>query len=331
MTIQDLRLSLPVATTTFLALLLVATSSSTAGTYSDAVLADNPLAYYRLNETSGTTAASSGSAAGVDATYEFIPGATSTNTSDYNQPGPDLPGFDATNRSIVLDPEEGGGDNPAVVRPWSASDPLAIDGSTGLTLEAWVKRAPQSIETSNDSEGIVGRYQDNTASPDGMEARSYLLVYDDEDNAFSFIITDLGNFSDADQLMASEYDVPLDEWLHVVGTYAPPALVNPGDPGMLTMYVNGEVVASKETTKTSIYTGQSDFWIGRQYTNSDQWTFEGNIDEVAVYDYPLSAEAVASHYAAAIPEPSTIAIAVLGAAAFGLRRRLLLDCDASRN
>lgn len=292
-----------------------------AGLYSDAVLSDAPLAYYRLNETSGTTAANIGSASGIDATYEFIPGATATNTSEYGQPGPDGPGFDASNFSIFLDPEEGSGDNPAVVRPWSGPDPLAIDGSTGLTLEAWVKRGPQTFETSNDSEGIVGRYQDNTASPDGMEARSYLLAYDDEDNAFTFVITDLGNFSDADQLTADSYAVPLDEWIHVAATYAPPALVNPADPGMMKLYVNGTEVASKTTTKTFLYTGQADMWIGRQFTNSDQWTFEGNIDEVAIYDKPLSGDAILAHYTAAVPEPSTYALAAVGFLALTAGRR----------
>ena len=32
------------------------------GTYSDAVLSDSPIAYYRLNETSGLTAVNSGTA-----------------------------------------------------------------------------------------------------------------------------------------------------------------------------------------------------------------------------------------------------------------------------
>ncbi|MBN1853951.1 MAG: hypothetical protein JW829_14565, partial [Pirellulales bacterium] len=34
----------------------------------------------------------------------------------------------------------------------------------------------------------------------------------------------------------------------------------------------------------------------------------GNIDEVAVYDYALSAEQIAAHYAAAVPEPLTMTI-----------------------
>ncbi|WP_425396418.1 LamG-like jellyroll fold domain-containing protein [Aeoliella sp.] len=329
MTIQDLRLPLPLLATTLLALSPVVCTASLAGTYSDAVLADNPLAYYRLNETSGSTAANSGTAAGIDAVYDSIPGGTAENMSAYGVPGPNLPGFDPSNTSILIDPNEGAGGNPAVVRAWTDPDPLAIDGATGLSLEAWVKLAPQSIDTSNDSEGIVGRYQDNLASPDGMEARSYLLGYDEEDNAFIFLVTDLGNFSHADQLIASDYDVPLEEWLHVVSTYSPPGLVNPGDPGMMKIYVNGEEVASKETTKTSIYTGQTDLWIGRQYQNTDQWTFEGNIDEVAIYDYPLSPDAVARHYAAAIPEPGSVALAVLGTLALFACRKTTMARTAS--
>lgn len=38
-------------------------------TYKDAVLCDNPLLYYRLGETSGTSAVNSGSLASMNGTY----------------------------------------------------------------------------------------------------------------------------------------------------------------------------------------------------------------------------------------------------------------------
>ncbi len=49
--------------------------------------------------------------------------------------------------------------------------------------------------------------------------------------------------------------------------------------------------------------------------------FDGLIDEVAVYNYALSEERILAHFAAAIPEPSSVAMVVVGAALLRRRRR----------
>jgi len=54
--------------------------------------------------------------------------------------------------------------------------------------------------------------------------------------------------------------------------------------------------------------------------------FNGNLDEIAIYGSVLSEQIVASHYQVAlngfaIPEPATLSLLALGAAALAARRR----------
>lgn len=274
------------------------------GQYSNKVFSDSPIAYYRLEETSGTIATNSGSLGmAVDGTFLNL--GSDTGVNNIAQAGPRLgdlaggfaiDGFGADNKAVRLSPLTAP-DFPGVEVPWDTegANPLALDGSTGLTLEAWIYR-DLPIVSGSDNEGIVARYQDDTASPDGAEARAYNLYYDDDINGFGFAISDDGNFDSANGVLeAVDYDVPLQEWVHVAATLEP---MGTGSANM-SIYANGNLVANRTTPLTSLYTGAADFWIGQQFTTANNWTFEGTIDEVAVYDYPLTATRILEHYEAA--------------------------------
>ena len=104
--------------------------SSVAGTYSSAVLADGPVGYYRLNETTGTTAANSGSAgSAIDGNYIIhTPAPEGTGPIHFNQAGPrpgnasgtgTIVGFEADNKAIhsrinFVDPFPTNGGNPRI-------------------------------------------------------------------------------------------------------------------------------------------------------------------------------------------------------------------------
>lgn len=286
-------------------------ASTVSAQYSTEVLTDAPVAYYQLNETSGATADNIGSLGdAVDA--DFVNLGTGTGAGNIGQPGPRLgdlaggfaiDGFDVSNNGVRFAPAE---DDmfPRVEVPWDAvgSNPLALDGSTGLTLEAWIFRDPQTVTSGNDNEGIISRYQDNLASPDGEEGRAYELYYDDDINAFGLAVSNDGNFQSGGTLTATDYDVPLGEWVHVVGTYD---LDIGGASATMSIYANGSLVGERSTTVTSLYTGAADFWIGQQFTDANVWTFEGTIDEAAVYDKALSAERILAHYDAATTDIPT--------------------------
>ncbi len=296
-----------------------------AGTYSSAVLTNNPVAYYRLDETSGATAANIGAASGIDGNYVNIPGMTVNNTSNYGQAGP-RPGaflsFEANNNSVLFDPEDGSTATsntfPRVEVPVvDSSSPLAITGA--LTLEAWVKRAPQLVGASN-NEGIVGRYlSDADPGTAGTQpGRAYVLYFDsgtdgtlgtpDGSPGIGFALSSSGSFQSANSYEFAA-NIPVGEWTHVAVVY---------DPGQrIEAYINGTSIATITTgvLNSPLFSGMANLWIGQQFTGQDIWSFEGNIDEVAIYSAALSDEQIAAHYnAAQVPEPACGMLVLLGIA-----------------
>lgn len=300
--------------------------NSVAGPYSTAVLMDNPVAYYRLNETSGTNAANLGSGVDIDGTYVNIPGMTANNSSNYGVPGPRPAtyfGFEADNNSVFFDPEDGSG-NTSDTFPRvevgvddTGTSPLALTGA--LTLEAWIKRGEDTLSPGN-NEGIVGRYrQDQNGA-----ARSYVLYFDsttdgtngtpDGSPGIGFALSSTGSFQGANSYEFAG-DIPVGVWTHVATVF---------DPGVrVAAYVNGVKVGevTDNILNSPLYSGEGDFWIGQQFNGNQAWTFEGSIDEVAVYAAALSDEQIAAHYSAAVPEPASLTLVMLvGAALFAWRR-----------
>src|SRR5262249_3588811 len=104
-------------------------------TYSDNILFDQPVAYFRFEETSGSVAKNSGTIAG-DGTYytgdESAPRAGGTPSSPKGDPGPRPPafvGFDANNKSATFD---GAGE-------WVDAGKQYLNGLGAFSLEYWVK------------------------------------------------------------------------------------------------------------------------------------------------------------------------------------------------
>lgn len=271
-------------------------------------MADSPVAYYRLDESTGATATNIGSAgATINGTYVNIPGQTANNTSNYGEEGartPFFPGLESTNNSVLFDPEDGsvGTDDTfprvEVLVDDTGTNPLVITGA--LTLEAWIKRGEDLVAPSN-NEGIVDRYRADQNGP----ARSYNLYFDsgtdgsngapDGTPGLGVALSTTGSFQSANSYEFAA-NIPIGEWTHVAAVY---------DPGVrVSVYVNG-VLAGEVTegiTAGPLYGGEGDFWIGQQFTGLDSWSFEGNIDEVAVYDAALTDKQLLAHYLAAAPE-----------------------------
>ncbi|MEX2171741.1 MAG: LamG domain-containing protein [Pirellulales bacterium] len=285
----------------------LANSSAVAGPYSDAVLADNPIAYYRLDETVLNPGADNVGTAGAAIDGTFVNLGTGPAPPSIGQLGPRLgdnagpyliDGFEANNRSVQLTPTVGStatGDTfPRVqvaVSDDSATSPLALTGA--FTLEAWIRHTGDTVDTGN-NEGIVGRYRQNQNGA----ARSYVLYYDStaEDPNGSGVglgmaVSSDGNFVAANSI---EFKGPINtgEWAHVAAVF---------EPGVrMELYVNGVSIGEVSGVLSDpLYSGEGDLWIGQQFTGADEWSFQGNIDEVAVYNTALTDVQISNHFAAA--------------------------------
>jgi len=117
-----------------LALVVSAASPSQAIPYSDLVLADNPIAYYRFSETSGSTA--------FDTTG--MNNATYFNTPDQTAAGPrppDFPGFEGTNSATGFSDD-------------AVNTSISLDNLSAFTLEAWIRPTVTPVA---DRIGLIGQ------------------------------------------------------------------------------------------------------------------------------------------------------------------------------
>ena len=143
-----------------------------------------------------------------------------------------------------------------------------------LTIEAWVY--PTDIAP---WDYIVSKAWDVNASP----YINYALGFYNDTKTISFAVTIAGQ-----QHMVTTGQISPLQWYHVVGTYS-------SSSGEMKIYLNGQIVESAaasgslDTTATDLIIG------GYQYSEEESWN--GYIDELAIYNRALGAEEIASHYA----------------------------------
>ncbi len=273
-------------------LLLSLTAQPAQAQYSAAVLADGPVAYYRLNEQGDglTFFAQEASNPSLDAAFENIGLFGETGPNNIGQVGPRpgdiaggfvIDGFAADNRAVHFGRAASGYSRIELADDANTPNPLDITGS--LTLEAWVNRDAQTDGGAN--EGIISKYFGTGNN------RSYNLFYDPTPGVVGFVISDTGLYSAANEIL-SPTDLAIGEWTHVVGVF------NQADQS-LSLYFNGQLVASRTSAATSIFDGTAPFHIGHQFNTSPNSTFEGRIDEAAIYNKALTDAQVLTHFEAA--------------------------------
>ncbi len=260
------------------------TPSVTGGYYARQVMADRPVAYYRLDETSGTIARNAGHRRAPHGTYMNFglgngpgnigqAGPRPTDTID----GRPLLGFEPDNRAPYFEPSA----LTYVQVPETERGPLNIAGA--LSLEAWV-----CVEGFSDvNQGIVAKWCGQTTAVNTSEQRSYGLVVDNQSPGVphSPTLNISGDGTESNMAFAGgdlAKPLPNGQWLHVVGTFVPGRSMR--------VYVNGALQASRtENVPLHVFHSAAPVWIGVQYA-SDLWSnlgIDGRIDEVAVYDYAL--------------------------------------------
>lgn len=231
--------------------------------YAQLVLADNPIGYWRLDELAGTTA------------FDCVGGRNGTyNSTQLGQPGYNLVDTHKSARFGFL----------AVQNSYVGSIPVDFgsNANNSLTVEAWVK-GPAPITDA----GLITKGT-------GSGGEQFNLDCGGGGHAFRFFVRK----DDGGAVLASGNVVPNNQWQHVVGVLNRSA-------GYVALYVNGvsnvaDTTFPKETYRGLLRTTNAMSIGSRQggtTTYNNQWG--GYMQDVAVYNYALSAGQILSHYQAA--------------------------------
>ena len=241
------------------ALMLATTTPAGASpNYRDVILADNPIMYWRLGESSGSVAYDE-TANHRDATYIHNPffGLRGGIRNDPNT----AVGFNGFNQYAL----------------WAPS--MSYSGS--YAVEAWVRLrrnpSPDAGPTFFNTRSLIGEY-----------TFDFQLV---EFEGIHQVHIDAGDGSQWLWNGYAPFDFQVGPWYHLVAVVTPSGA---------TIYANGGPIGSTSFSGTPLLFDPShEVQLGTDTRYDFTW-FHGKIDEVAVYDYALTADQIAVHYAAGI-------------------------------
>ncbi|HEV2693967.1 MAG TPA: LamG-like jellyroll fold domain-containing protein [Verrucomicrobiae bacterium] len=243
------------------AFLLLGIRAAGAADYPTTILADHPLAYYRLEETSGFTAADSSASGLYPASYIFSP------DSIY----PVLGGLGITTNSITLSAS----DTPDYV----ALDYNADFNQPGpFSFEVWAR--PASFPTGGNYRCPIGN------SPAyGTMTQSGWYVYQTPD-----VPSELALVTPTGDVFITSTNYSLFKWFYIAGTY---------DGTNMSFYLNGALVGTQRANAyvaNSVHNaGACSFAIGQR--GDGYGNFDGGLDEAAFYTNALSSLQISNHYA----------------------------------
>ncbi len=240
------------------------------GTYAASVVAANPIAYWRLNETTGTTAIDS--VGGHDGTV------VDNVTLGASAPVPPLyPGFEAGNRCYGFDGIDSYVALPDNLFPY----PVSGTGNSPFSFAAWFKTTAGGV--------ILG--QQTTVPP--TAPGSYVPAVRVGTDGLLYVQMFWAGVSTG----APESTVPVNDgqFHHVAVTY---------DGASQVVYLDGVSVSTKSFSQTS-YSTEYHYQLGTGYNGAwsgggTAWfNLDGAIDEVAIYNRALTADEVLAFYSAA--------------------------------
>ncbi|MEM9414030.1 MAG: LamG-like jellyroll fold domain-containing protein, partial [Planctomycetota bacterium] len=170
--------------------------------------------------------------------------------------------------------------------------PQALQPQSQLTLAAWV-----NVDQFNDLGAVMSWVHDSGANESG-----YALGTLANGHLYFALKTDNGSGGGGITYLETDSAVRAGQWNHVTATY---------DGAMMTLYINGQVVASTAKTGdldwTHPGTGNDDgLEFGRFHDNDEAYYFDGQAADLRIYDRALDpAEVAAQHQA--LPNQNPVA------------------------
>lgn len=234
-------------------------------TYVDEVVADAPVAWWRLGDR----------AAGSTAADETGNGSTGT----YDAGAVDAASLLNSNTDHAVNAANGG----VIVSTGAALQGLS---GTALSIEAWVHFDTVSAGTAPASWDYV------IEQVIGVSNSKYYLWWGTQSGTTGWVFgfsPSSGNFRDH----RFAWTPTVDTTYHVVAT---------ADASNVRVYVNGVLIGTVAKGAGSIQAGGANARIGR-YGGGTGGNFPGVLDEVAVYNTTLSPTRIQAHYDAGIAEP----------------------------
>ncbi|HEX3798277.1 MAG TPA: LamG-like jellyroll fold domain-containing protein [Verrucomicrobiae bacterium] len=232
-------------------------------TYPQLILSDNPVAYYRLEETNGTTALDS-TTNHLDGEYLFADGA------DGSFPQLGLPGIDTNSVTFKLESDNTFGD---VDIPYSTLlNPANPDGTgTPFSAEVWLFPTTQPPNYTVPFSEFGGF---------GLPNTSGWNFYQSPGPASAWILNvhQKGIFSQTGA-------ISLLQWYHLAVTF---------DGTNFVFYVNGLPFSTSPGTGYIANPGTDEF-IGSG-ASTGQLPYTGGADEAAIYGYALTPAQILAHY-----------------------------------
>ncbi len=258
--------------------------------YAEVVTQDAPIAHWRFEGTKEQALRSGVASADQALTAEIVGNVT----LHVEGPRPDdYPDLAVDNQAIEIR-----GQGYLRVRDPGVGGPLSFALGDSITLEAWV--SPDSVRDGGFSY-IVGKGRTGNEGFD-PDNQNYALRLVGGRNAagIAFLFRSAGPDGDWHR-WTSQFALPVDgQWHHVAISYTF------GEPDSIQGYIDGEAVTGRwdmgGPTRRGPVVDDDDLWIGSSMGGARGSTFQGRIDEVAIYRRTLTPQQAHARYRYAGPD-----------------------------